>query len=50
MLICVRPGGDKFEPSQRTHDRTFAGSNPLVAAPATPASLCVVDYPLFLVA
>ena len=50
MLICIRPGGDKFEPSQRTHDRAFARSIPLVPPPATPASLCAVDYPLFLVA
>ena len=50
MLICVRPGGDKFEPSQRTHDRAFAGSIHLVAAPQRKTCLCVVDYPLFLVA
>ena len=50
MLICVRPGGDKFKPSRRTHDRTFVRSNPLVPPPATTPSLCVVDYPLFLVA
>ena len=50
MLICVHPGGDKFEPSQRTHDRAFARSIPLVAAPRHKTCLCVVDYPLFLVA
>lgn len=50
MLIYVRPGGDKFKPSQQTHDHAFARSIPLVPQPTTPPSLCAIDYPLFLVA
>ena len=50
MLICVQQLQHQHRPGQRRLVRAFARSNPLVPQPATPASLCVIDYPLFLVA
>ena len=45
MLICIRPGGDKFEPSQRTHDRAFTRSNPLFTTTRTNATWAHVSSP-----
>ena len=50
MLICVPQLRNHHRPGQRRLVHAFARSNPLVSPPTTPASLCVVDYPLFLVA
>jgi len=50
MLICVPQPWNQHRPGQRRLIRAFARRNPLVSPPTTPASLYVVDYPLFLVA
>jgi len=50
MLICVPQLRNQHRPGQRRLVHAFARSNPLVSPPTTPASLYVVDYPLFLVA
>ena len=50
MLICVHPGQHEVSANATDHHHGFTNSNPLVPPPVTPPSLCVVDYPLFLVA